>query len=171
MASTPEQAMTDVIDFMTLLVSNKFSDQIGMIYYGDIGQYPLRAFQDTLGNPRAVIAFSPAKNTLVSKSRTTLSEIRDMSLDILVMVNISPYFGKTPDQAPGERRLNALTDAISVHLTKSENYRLGEPGYERVMHSEVGDVEYQWVQRGKDAAIRQARIEYNFRVSVKRIDT
>ena len=144
-----------LIDYLTKLLGKQFGDDVSQIYFGDIGMYTPKAFQNRRGEWKAVIALVPADDQEVPKSKTAFSEDRRLVIHIVVMVNMTPYFKAMPEEAFGERMLVRLTERIRAFLAQQENETLQR----QVSIAKVGDIKWDWMQRGKEA-IRAAGIEF-----------
>jgi hypothetical protein len=156
--------MDGLIDYMKDLLLRRFSREVANIYYGDIGVYLPSSFGGSRRDQKAVIALSPSYNHLAEGNRVHEFEERLLGLDIIAMVNITPFFEANPTEAYGERMLVKLTTEIATFLTQEENVTLGK----RVHYTTVGDIDWAWVAKG-DQAIRAAGIAYEARVRVQRI--
>jgi hypothetical protein len=156
--------MDGLIDYLTVILSRRFSNDVAQIYYGDIGVYLPSAFGSSRRDQKAIIALNPAYNHLMEGERVASTEYRLLGIDIISMVNITPFFSANPSEAYGERMLVKLTTAIATFLTQTENETLDG----RVQYARVGDINWTWMAR-KDQAIRGAAVSYEARVRVPRI--
>ena len=148
--------MEALIDYLGKLLGKQFGSDVSQIYFGDVGIYPPKAFQNARGEPRAVIALVPAYDKLNPKSLTAHSEERLLGVDIAVLVNMTPYFKAMPEEAFGERMLVRLVERTRAFLAQTDNQDLQR----KVTMTRVGDIDWRWVQRGKDNSIRAAAIEF-----------
>lgn len=130
----------------------------------DIGVYPPTAFRDATGNNVACIAISPRYNRPVPEHTNAAWEERKVGVNITVIVNMIPYFEAFPDEAYGERQLAKLVSRIHSFLTDIDLHTL----YGRVSSSKVGDIEWNWSQRGSEGATRDATIIFEATVNIKR---
>lgn len=156
-------AMDDLIDTLKRALEQQFPDDVSQVYYGDVGLYPPKAFQDNRGQQRRVLAIVPASDTL-DDNRNPMAEIRSLTVNIIVMVNMTPYFEAMPPEAIGERALVTLVEKIRTFLAQDISMTLGG----RVLTSRVPSVQWDWVQRGS-TAIRAAAIEFEVKVQVMRM--
>lgn len=130
----------------------------------DIGIYLPSSFGSSRRDQKAVIALSPAYNRLLDDQRVASFENRILGVDIITMVNITPFFSANPQEAYGERMLVNLTTAIATYLTQTENEDLGG----RVQYAKVGDINWAWMAR-RDQALRGAAVSYEARVRIPRV--
>jgi len=156
--------MDGLIDYLSSILSRQFSNQVSQIYYGDIGVYLPSSFGSSRRDQKAIIVLSPAYNRLLEDQRVASFENRVLGVDIITMVNITPFFSANPQEAYGERMLVKLTTALATYLTQTENEDLGG----RVQHAKVGDINWAWMAR-KDQALRGAAVSYEARVRIPRI--
>jgi hypothetical protein len=155
--------METVIDRLSERIADRFGGEVATIYFGDVGVYPPRAFLLPRGEQGAVVLLIPSSNRLVEGSRVASQEDRLLNIDVVVMVNLTPYFSALPAEAPAERKLVQLTSAIHEYLTSQSLVDLDG----LVRFSKVGDIEYAWTQRG-DLSVRAGVINYQARVKVSR---
>lgn len=156
--------MEGLIDYLSDILARRFSREVSSIYFGDIGVYLPSAFGGSRRDAKAVIALVPAYNHLLEGERVAAFESRVLGIDIVTMVNITPFFEAAPKEAYGERILVRLTTEIAQFLTQEENVNLGG----RVQMVNVGDIDWAWVAKG-DQAIRAAGIAYECRVRIPRM--
>lgn len=156
--------MEKLIDYLSDLLARRFSREVSNIYFGDIGVYLPSSFGGSRRDQKAVIALQPAYNHLLEGERVASFESRLLGVDIVTMVNITPFFEAAPQEAYGERILVRLTSEIAQFLTQEENVNLGG----RVQMVNVGDIDWTWVAKG-DQAIRAAGIAYECRVRIPRM--
>ncbi len=156
--------MDGLIDYLLQILSRRFSNDVAQIYYGDIGVYLPSSFGSSRRDQKAIIALQPAYNHLLEGERVASVEYRLLGIDIIAMVNITPFFSANPQEAYGERMLVKLTTSIATFLTQTENENLGG----RVQYARVGDINWQWMAR-KDQAIRGAAVSYEARVRIPRM--
>ncbi len=160
----PEQVgMEGLIDHLENILKTRFSSQVSEIYFGDIGVYNPTSFSGTRSEQRAVIALSPSYNRLVSDQRNASFENRNLGVDIIIMINMTPFFEARPSEAFGERKLVRLTTEVATFLTQEEHVTLGD----RVQMTTVGDIDWLWQQR-QNQALRAAGIAYDARVRITR---
>lgn len=159
-----DAGMEKVIDVLADKLSRRFSGKVSNVYFGDIGVYLPASFGGSRNQQKAVIALSPVYNYLQEGSRVAVQETRLLGVDIITLVNITPFFEAAPKEAYGERMLVSLTTEIAEFLTQEENYNLDG----LASSTEVGDIDWAWVAR-KDQALRGAAIHYEARVRVRRM--
>lgn len=162
--TTRDYTMEELIDYLMTLLANRFSDSVSQIYFGDIGVYLPQSFGGSRRDQKAIIALSPENDHPIEGQKTELYENRVQRLNIITMVNITPFFKANPDEAYGERMLVRLTTQIKNFLNEAENQRLGG----RVRSTSVGEIDWAWTPRG-DQAIRAARILYEWRIQDRRM--
>ena len=156
--------MTGLIDYLSQLLGSRFSRDVAQIYYGDIMVYLPSSFGGSRKEQKAIIALSPAYDHVIPESRVASQESHLLGLDILVMVNITPFFKANPTEAYGERMLVNLTTAITRFLVQAENENFGG----RVQFAQVNGIDWSWLARD-DQAIRAAGIQYECRVRLPRM--
>jgi hypothetical protein len=156
--------MEELIDYLSDLLGPQFSRDVSNIYFGDIGIYLPSSFGGSRNDQQAVIALQPSYNHLMEGERVAAHEMRLLGVNIIVMVNITPFFTAAPTEAYGERMLVRLVTEIATFLTQEENINLDG----RVHFSTVGDIDWAWVAKG-DQAIRAAAISYEARVRIPRM--
>lgn len=156
--------MDGLILYLKDLLSVRFSKKVSQFYYGDIGVYLPSSFGASRKEQKAIIALQPVYNRLLEGTRTVASEDRLLGVDIISMVNITPFFKANPTEAYGEQMLVQLTTEIYKFLAQEENVNLQG----RVSYAEVGDIDWAWVPKD-DQAIRGAAIAYECRVRVPRM--
>lgn len=155
--------MDGLVEYLKSTILRNFSSKIAKMYYGDIGVYLPSAFGSSRNDQKAIVVVQPTYNRLMKSERTAASEFRLLGVDIIVLVNITPFFRVDPPEAYGEKMLVKLTTEIATFLTQEENINLQD----HVHFTEVGDVDWAWVAKG-DQAIRGAAIAYEARVRVPR---
>ena len=155
--------MEAIIDRLSERIADRFGGEVSSIYFGDVGIYPPRAFLTPRGEQGAVVLLIPSGNKLLEESRVAVQEDRQLTIDVVVMVNLTPYFEALPIEAPAERKLVQLTAEIHEYLTQQSLADLDG----LVRFSKVGDVEYVWSQRG-NLSVRAGVIKYHARVKVPR---
>ena len=156
--------MEQLIDYLIDLLSRRFSNRVSNIYFGDIGVYLPSSFTGPRRDQLAILAIQPAYNHLMEGERVAAHESRLLGVDIIGMVNITPFFEAAPQEAYGERILVRLMAEIAMFLTQEDNVTLGG----RVRHTEVGDIDWAWVAKG-DQAVRAAGLAYQARVRIPRM--
>lgn len=155
--------MEQLIDFIEYDLAYEFSNEVSQIYFGDIGVYLPSSFGGSRRDQKAIIALNPMYNRLVEGTRTAASEYRELGVEILVLVNITPFFTANPDEAYGERMLVRLTTSIADFLTRLENVDLQD----RVSYTEVRNINWEY-RPSDDQALRAAGIEFVARVYITR---
>jgi hypothetical protein len=159
-----DASMEKVIDVLMDVLGRRFSQKVSNVYFGDIGIYLPASFGGSRNQQKAVIAISPLYNYLQEGSRVAAQETRLLGIDIITLVNITPFFEAAPKEAYGERMLVNLTTEISQFLTQEDNMDLGGI----LASSTVGNIDWAWVARN-DQALRGAAIHYEARVRVDRL--
>lgn len=156
-------SMDNLIDVVGNALLRQFPDDISQVYYGDVGIYPPKAFQSNRGEQRRVVAIVPSSDIL-DEGRNPMAEIRILTVNVIVMVNMTPFFEAMPPEAIGERVMVQLVDKIRTFLAQDVAMTLGG----NVLTSRVPSVQWDWMQRGNNA-IRAAAIEFEVKVQVMRI--
>lgn len=155
--------MEGVVDHLIDVLGYRFSNDVSNVYFGDIGVYLPSSFGGSRRDQKAIVAIQPSYNHLIE--RVAEMEHRLLGIDIITMVNITPFFEAMPREAYGERILVKITTQIAGFLTQLENENLGG----RVAYAAVGDIDWAWVAK-KDQAVRAAGISYECRVRLPRMD-
>lgn len=161
--SRPILDTADLIDHLKPLLEKTFSNDVSNIYFGDIGIYLPNHFVDGRRKQKAVIALAPDHDRLVQGSRTAAQESRYIGIEIIGIVNITPYFQASPSEAYGERILSDLMGKVRDFLTQQANVNLDG----RVRYLDVGDITWNWMQR-KDLSLRAASIAIEATVNIRR---
>lgn len=146
-----------MIDYVRSIVHNQFSDEISQTYFGDVGVYPPKAFQDQLGQQRAVLSVIPAYDEPHEGGSTAAGEFREVGIELVCLINMVPYFTAMPEEAPAERLLLRLVTRIRQFLQQQSNITLGG----NVSAMKVGGIRWDWVARGNNpeaSALRAAGI-------------
>jgi hypothetical protein len=159
----PIEDTAEFIDHLKPMLEKHLANDISRVYFGDIGLYLPSHFLGPRKERRAILALAPAFDRVEPGSSTAVSESRNIGIDIIGLVNITPDFKASPDEAYGERKLAALTKKIRVFLTQHENARLDG----RVSFLTVGDIRWSWMQRN-DLALRGASVQVTARVRVSK---
>lgn len=128
----------------------------------DTGLYPPKAFQSDKGEQRIVLAFVP-KDEIPKDNGTAYSQEWTIRLEILVMINLIPFYEAMPVEAYGEEKLNTITTNITQFLTQLQNLTLNT----NVNATRVASVKYDNMQRGK-LSLRAACIKFEADVEVLR---
>lgn len=130
----------------------------------DIGIYLPSSFGASRKEQKSIVALQPTYDRLLEGSRTVASEDRLLGVDIISMVNITPFFKANPTEAYGEQMNVLLITEIRKFLAQEENVNLQD----RVAYAEAGDVDWAWMPKD-DQAVRGAALAYECRVRVPRI--
>lgn len=155
--------MDGLIEYLKSIISKRFSSKIAQIYYGDIGVYLPSSFGSSRKEQKAIIVLSPSYNRLMDNERNAASEYRLLGVDIIGLVNITPFFRVDPPEAFGEKMLVTLITEIATFLTQEENINLQD----HVHFTTVRDIDWSWFPKG-DQAIRGVAISYEARVRIPR---
>jgi hypothetical protein len=156
--------MDGLILYLKQLLSRRFSAKVSQIYYGDIGVYLPASFGGSRKDQKAVLALSPVYDREMPDQRVAAHESRLLGVDIIALVNITPFFQANPTEAYGEQMLVKLIGEIRDYLALGENVTLQE----RVQYCKVGDIDWNWTPRG-DQAIRGAALAFEARIRIPRI--
>lgn len=159
-----DYTMEELVDHLKYLFEQNFGNDINHVYFGDKGLYLPADFRASDGTPKCVVALSPNYNRPYNDLRVASEEYRVLGIQILVMINLIPYFEPNPPEELGERLLVRLTTAIYEYLTRLENVDLDR----RVQYTQVGEINWEWQQRGEEA-VRTAGIDFEARVLVSRL--
>jgi len=156
--------MEGLVEHLRTILGQRFSREVSYVYFGDIGVYLPASFGGSRNDQKCIIAIQPAHDHLIEGSRVASEESRSLGVDIISMVNITPFFTASPTEAYGERILVRLTTQIAKFLTQEANVNLGD----RVQTSTVNNIDWAWVAKG-DQAIRAAAVSYVARVRIPRM--
>lgn len=162
--SRPIEDTEAFIDHLQPMLANYLGNEVSNIYFGDVGVYLPSHFLGPRKEPRAVLALAPGYDRVVPGTKVASQETRIIGVDIIGLVNITPYFEASPKEAYGERQLAALMRRIRVFLAQQENVDLDG----RVQYFDVGDVSWNWLQR-KNLSLRGAALEVRATVKVSRM--
>lgn len=162
--SRPIHDTEDLIDHLKPLLQNHLANDVSNIYYGDIGVYLPSHFIGPRKEHQAVLALAPAYDRIIEGSRVAHQESRLIGVDIIALVNITPFFQASPREAYGERQLSDLMRKIRTFLTQQQHVNLGG----RVQMFSVGDINWSWLQRD-NLSLRGAALEVTARVKVDRM--
>lgn len=160
----PIQDVDDLIDHLKPLLERHLAGQVSRIYFGDVGIYLPTDFQGPRKQNLPILVLQPAFDRLIEGTRVASQESRLIGVDVVGLINITPYFTARPEEALGERQLSELMKKIRVFLTQQSNSNLDG----RVQFFSVGDVNWNWLQR-KNLSLRGASLEVSARVKVNRM--
>ena len=132
-----------LIDLLIQILQHNFSNDISAIFVGDVGIITPRAFQDSYGNQKAAVMIVPVSDVEIEETATNASVDRLFSLDIVVLVNMIPFFQAMPSEAFGERMLLRLAHKIRTFFSQSSNFSLGG----NVSRVKVKDVNFTTLNR------------------------
>ena len=155
--------ITELCDIVLRHIEHEFSNEIASLYFGDIVIYPPNAFRDRRNQWAPVIAVYPRYNRKVEGQETMNSALRIYGIQILVMVNYTPYISVPPEEAMGERMLSEMAERIMEYFAKPENLHFDH----RVQLASITDVDWAWNPR-LDQPIRGAEITYEVSLRVPR---
>lgn len=153
-----------LIDHLRPMLTKLLVNDVSRVYFGDVGVYLPSHFLGPRKEARAVLAISPAFDRLKPGTRVSSQEVRLIGVDIVGLVNITPYFEASPEEAYGERQLASLMRKIRVFLSQQENVNLDG----RIRFLDVGDIGWNWLQR-KDLSLRGAALTVTAEVTVSRM--
>lgn len=160
----PIQDVEALIDHLRPMLTKLLPNDVSRVYFGDVGVYLPSHFLGPRKEPRAVLALGPREDRVKEGSRVASQETRLIGVDIIGLVNITPYFEASPEEAYGERQLASLMRKIRDFLTQQENVDLDG----RVRYLDVGDVTWNWLQR-KDLSLRGASLAVTAEVKLSRM--
>lgn len=163
LVSRPIEDTKALIEHLSPMLQKVLSNEISRTYFGDIGVYLPTHFIGPRKDNRAILVLSPAFDRVVEGSRVASQETRLIGVDIIALVNITPDFRASPDEAYGERKLASLMATLRDFLSQQENVDLGG----RVQYFSVGDISWHWAQRDK-LSLRGAVLEVTAKVKVSR---
>lgn len=159
----PIEDTEDLIDHLLPMLQTHLANDVSRVYYGDIGVYLPSHFLGPRKEQRVVLALSPAYDRLMEGSRVAHQETRLIGVEIIALVNITPYFEAQPTEAYGERQLSDAMRKIRTYLTQQANSQLDG----RVQYFSVGEITWSWVQRN-NLSLRGAVCLVEARVKVDR---
>jgi predicted NBD/HSP70 family sugar kinase len=163
--SRPILDTEDLIDHLLPMLQTHLANEVSRVYYGDIGVYLPSHFLGPRKEQRVVLALEPAYDRLMEGSRVAHQETRLIGVDIIALVNITPYFEAQPTEAYGERQLSDVMRKIRTYLTQQVNSNLGG----RTQFFSVGDIQWSWAQRN-NLSLRGAVLTVEARVKIDRRD-
>lgn len=163
LTSYPIRDTEDLIDHLKPMLEKQFSEDITNIYFGDIGVYLPIHFIGPRKENRAVLVLAPAYDRLVEGTRVASQETREIGIDVIGLVNITPYFKASPKEAYGERQLAELMRKLRIFLTQQANVQLGG----RVQYLSVNNITWSWLQRD-NLSLRGASLEISAFIKVDR---
>ena len=155
--------ITELCDIVLRHIEHEFSNEIASLYYGDIIIYPPNAFRDRFNRWAPVIAVYPRFNRKIDGQDTMNSELREYGVEILVMVNYTPYIQVPPEEAMGERLLAEKVEKIMEYFAKPEQLHFEH----QVQMASITDIDWGWQPR-LDQPIRGAAIMYVVTLRVPR---
>lgn len=161
--SRPIEDTEALIDHLMPMLKNYLGSEVSQIYFGDVGVYLPSHFLGPRKEPRAVLALTPGYDRVLGQ-KVASQETRIIGVDIIGLVNITPYFEASPKEAYGERQLAALMRKIRSYLSQQEHVQLDG----RVHYFDVGDITWNWMQR-KNLSLRGAALEVRATVKVSRM--
>lgn len=156
---------SEIISYLQEILRVKFADRVNRVYFGDIGQYPPSFFQGARNTQKAIIAIAPIEQRPLPDKSTVAFEYREITVRIMVIMNITPFFDARPEEAYGERDIMRLCEDIVEFLAQHENITLDG----RVQYAEVGDIDWSWMQRMQGQYLRCGAVEYMFRIKLNRV--
>lgn len=166
MATVEQFRFTELINYLKNILARRFAARVSRIYFGDIGKYPPSAFGASQGTQKAIIALDPVYNALIPNTRNAAFEEREYGLQIIVLMNLTPFFEANPEEAYAERELTDISEEIATFLTQDENLTLNG----RIRSSQVGDINLKWLKR-ENQYLRAAAVSYTTRVKISRVQT
>jgi hypothetical protein len=153
----------EIIEYLQNILENEFSGAVTSVYFGDIGVYPPIVFGASRADQKAILVIQPTFDRPIVSERSPASEVRTIGLQVIAMVNITPFFTALPSEAYGERMLARLITAVAKFLASEANETLDG----RVNFARVQDINWQWSIR-KDQSLRGSAINYEVDVTVSR---
>jgi len=155
--------MEEIIVYLQNILQNEFARDVTSVYFGDIGIYPPTVFGSSRKDTKAILIIQPVSSVPIPGERVAESEKRTLRLQIIAMVNITPFFTALPSEAYGERILVNLISRVAKFLAQEENVTLDG----RVIFSRVENIDWEWTQR-KDQSLRGSAISYEVDVRIFR---
>lgn len=162
--STPYLTILEACDVVLAHMEFQFSNKFASLYYGDILVYPPNVFRNTNNQWAPIAAVYPVYNRKIEGQETMASQARRYGIDILCMVNYTPYIEVPPEEAMGERLLNETVEDVLQYFTRPENIHFEK----RVQYAGVEDVNWAWNPL-LDQPIRGAVLTYEIIVNVPRV--
>lgn len=159
--ATSNTVFKDCIINLISALQYEFGSEVTSFYFGDVIVYPPSAFISPTGKYCPVIAVSPSYNHLNEGSQAANGEIRSLGIDILLLVNYTPFIEAIPTQAAGEEILIDITDRVFEYLRRFDMLTI----YETVLMANVSDVNWTWSPR-QNQPIRGAVISYELQVAI-----
>lgn len=159
--TTANTAFKQVIINLLNALQYEFGREISSFYFGDTVIYPPSAFISPTGQYCPVIAVSPSYNHLVEGSQAANGEIRALGIDILLLVNFTPYIEAVPTVAAGEEILLDAVDRVFEYLRRFDMLTL----YNSVIMANVSEINWTWSPR-QNQPVRGAVISYDLQVAI-----
>lgn len=159
--ATSNSVFKDVILNLINALQYEFGREVSSFYFGDTVIYPPSAFISPTGQYCPVIAISPSFNHLVDGSQAGNGEIRVLGIDILLLINYTPYIEAVPTVAAGEEMLLDIADRVFEYLRRYDMLTI----YGSVIMANVSDINWTWSPR-QNQPIRGAIISYELQVAI-----
>lgn len=156
----------DLVEHLKPLIERSLATDVSNTYYGDVGVYLPTHFLGPRKEQRAVVIIQPAFDDLVPNTRVASQEHRLLGVDIIGLVNITPYFKANPTEAYGESQLANVMRKLRNLLTQQALVNLDG----RVEFFSIEDIRWSWVQRD-NLSLRGASLRATARIKVDRTMT
>ena len=164
MSVTKIKDTADLVDHLKPLIERALANDVSNVYYGDIGVYLPTHFLGPRKEQRAVVVIQPAADELIAGSRVASMEYRLLSIDVVGLVNLTPYFKANPSEAFGERQLSEVMRKLRTLLTQHSLTKLDD----RVDFFSIDDIRWSWMQR-ENLSLRGAALRASARIKVDRM--
>lgn len=162
----PIRDTADLVDHLKPLIERALANDVSNVYYGDIGVYLPTHFLGPRKEQRAVVVIQPASDEVIPNTRVASAEYRMLSIDVVGLVNLTPYFKANPQEAFGERQLSDVMRKLRTLLTQHTLTNLDG----RVEYFSIEDIRWSWMQRD-NLSLRGAALRAQARIRVDRMRT
>jgi hypothetical protein len=162
----PIRDTADLVDHLKPLIERALANDVSNVYYGDIGVYLPTHFLGPRKEQRAVVVIQPASDEVIPNTRVAAAEYRMLSIDVVGLVNLTPYFKANPQEAFGERQLSDVMRKLRTLLTQHTLTNLDG----RVEYFSIEDIRWSWMQRD-NLSLRGAALRAQARIRVDRMRT
>jgi hypothetical protein len=154
--------MSGLVTTLKDVLSKTYPDLLSAIYFGDVGVYPPSVFKTANGERRSILAIIPDYDRL--ETRAPNADLRRLGVNLVCMVDMTPFFEATPPEAYGESILVETAETLRGFLAQDANFNLGG----RVLASQVTGIDWAWTQR-MQLSIRAAAVKYEVKVNLPRL--
>jgi hypothetical protein len=159
----PIRDTAELVEHLKPMIERSLANDVSNTYYGDVGVYLPTQFLGPRKENRAIIILQPAFDDLLVGTRVASQEHRLLGVDVIGLVNITPYFKANPTEAFGESQLANVMRKLRTLLTQQSLSNLDG----RVEYFSIEDIKWSWVQRD-NLSLRGASLRATARIKVDR---